>query len=63
MILPTFNENYGHVILESLTAGCPVIISDQTHWLTLSEKKAGWDLSLSDQQQFVDVINFKYQRL
>ncbi len=30
--LPTLHENYGHVIVESLSAGCPVIISDQTPW-------------------------------
>lgn len=30
--LPTFGENFGHVILESLQAGTPVLISDQTPW-------------------------------
>jgi glycosyltransferase involved in cell wall biosynthesis len=30
--LPTRGENYGHVVLESLTAGTPVLISDQTPW-------------------------------
>ncbi|MDA8631250.1 glycosyltransferase family 4 protein [Litoricolaceae bacterium] len=30
--LPTRGENFGHVILESLTAGTPVLISDQTPW-------------------------------
>jgi glycosyltransferase involved in cell wall biosynthesis len=27
--LPTFGENFGHVILEALSAGCPVLISDR----------------------------------
>lgn len=31
-VLPTRGENYGHVILESLMAGTPVLISDQTPW-------------------------------
>lgn len=31
-VLPTRGENYGHVVLESLTAGTPVLISDQTQW-------------------------------
>ena len=31
-VLPTRGENYGHVILESLSAGTPVLVSDQTPW-------------------------------
>ena len=31
-VFPTFGENYGHVVLESLTSGTPVLISDQTPW-------------------------------
>jgi glycosyltransferase involved in cell wall biosynthesis len=31
-ILPTLGENFGHVILEALTAGTPVLTSDQTQW-------------------------------
>ena len=31
-ILPTLNENFGHAILESLSAGTPVLISDKTPW-------------------------------
>ena len=31
-VLPTFGENYGHVVLECLTSGTPVLISDQTPW-------------------------------
>ncbi len=31
-VFPTRGENFGHVILESLTAGTPVIISDRTPW-------------------------------
>ena len=29
---PTLGENFGHVIAESLSAGCAVICSDQTPW-------------------------------
>lgn len=31
-ILPTKGENFGHVIIESLIAGTPVIISENTKW-------------------------------
>ena len=30
LLFPTRGENYGHVICEALSAGCPVIVSDQT---------------------------------
>jgi glycosyltransferase involved in cell wall biosynthesis len=55
-ILPTLGENFGHVILESLLAGCPVVISDQTPWRGLCEKKAGWDLALAAQERFVEAL-------
>jgi glycosyltransferase involved in cell wall biosynthesis len=45
-LLPTLGENFGHVILEAMSAGCPVLISDQTPWVNLSADCAGWDLPL-----------------
>ena len=48
MFLPTRGENFGHVILESLSVGRPVLISDQTPWQNLENKKAGWVLPLND---------------
>lgn len=32
LALPTRGENFGHVIIEALTAGTPVLLSDQTFW-------------------------------
>lgn len=49
---PTLGENFGHVILEALCAGCPVLISDQTPWRGLEEKGVGWDLSLEQPDRF-----------
>ena len=31
-VLPTLGENFGHIIIEALIAGVPVIISDKTFW-------------------------------
>ena len=31
-IFPTFGENFGHVIFESLSNATPIVISDQTPW-------------------------------
>ncbi len=54
--LPTKNENYGHSIVESFFAGCPVIISNQTPWKNLKENKIGWDISLNNEQAIYDAI-------
>ena len=54
--LPTLGENFGHVILEALVAGSPVLLSDQTPWRDLQEKGVGWDLSLAKPDMFQDVL-------
>jgi glycosyltransferase involved in cell wall biosynthesis len=54
--LPTLGENFGHVILESLIAGCPVLTSDQTPWRGLEEKGVGWDISLDRPELFREVL-------
>jgi glycosyltransferase involved in cell wall biosynthesis len=56
MILPTWGENFGHVILEALLAGCPVLVSDQTPWRGLEAAGVGWDLPLSDPAAFARVV-------
>lgn len=57
LFLPTRGENFGHVILEALQAGCPVLTSDQTPWRHLSDKMAGWDLPLAEPARFASVLN------
>ena len=57
LFLPTYNENYGHVIVESFLAGKPVIISDQTPWRNLKENHVGWDIALNDEIAFAKAIN------
>ncbi len=56
-VFPTLHENFGHVILESLSCGVPVLISDQTPWRNLTKDKAGWDLALSDPKGFAAIID------
>jgi glycosyltransferase involved in cell wall biosynthesis len=41
-ILPSFSENFGMTIAESLSAGVPVITSKDTPWSGLIEKGAGF---------------------
>ncbi len=56
-LLPSGGENFGYVILESLVAGCPVLISDQTPWRDLEKKGVGWDVPLADSTRFRACIN------
>ncbi|GGR36149.1 glycosyltransferase family 4 protein [Deinococcus ruber] len=55
-LFPTAGENLGHVIFESLSAGCPVIISDQTPWQDLECKGVGWVIPLEKPDIFTDTI-------
>lgn len=56
-VLPTLGENFGHVFIEALAAGCPVITSNRTPWLGLDEKQIGWDLPLEKPQQWLEVLD------
>ncbi len=56
LFMPSRGENFGHIILESMSEGLPVIISDQTPWNNLELKNAGWEISLRNTSGFVTVI-------
>ena len=56
-IFPTLGENYGHVIAESLCAGCIPVISDTTPWLDLDEAGCGYVCSLKDRFSFSKAID------
>lgn len=58
MFMPTQGENFGHIILESLQAGRPVIISNLTPWNNLEYHNCGFDLSLDNINLFADKIDF-----
>lgn len=53
---PTLGENFGHVILESFSAGCPVLISDQTPWRGLKDIGVGWDVPLNDSSKIQGLL-------
>lgn len=54
--LPTHGENFGHAVIEALSVGLPVLISDQTPWRNLADRNIGWDLPLSDPERFKQVL-------
>lgn len=54
--LPTLGENFGHVIIESLFAGTPVILSNNTPWIPSDN----WSLKvipLSDFDKWIEYID------
>jgi glycosyltransferase involved in cell wall biosynthesis len=57
LFLPTHNENYGHIIVEALQHGRPVILSDQTPWRNLKQAHVGFDIGLNEKQQFTKAVN------
>lgn len=59
--VPTQSENYGHVFIEALSSGTPILLSNNTPWRDLENKGIGWDLPLEDKHLFVDALNKYYQ--
>jgi glycosyltransferase involved in cell wall biosynthesis len=56
LFLPTKNENYGHIIVETLQHARPVFLSDQTPWRNLQKEHVGFDITLADKTKFVEAI-------
>jgi glycosyltransferase involved in cell wall biosynthesis len=55
-LFPTFGENFGHVIAESLLNGCLTLTSNETPWSNMSEFGAGADYPLEDELRFIEYI-------
>ncbi|MBL4658712.1 MAG: glycosyltransferase [Flavobacteriales bacterium] len=56
LFLPSKGENFGHIIIECLSSGCPVIISDQTPWRSLESSNVGYDIGLAEEDKFINAI-------
>jgi glycosyltransferase involved in cell wall biosynthesis len=54
--LPTAHENYGHVIVEAMATGMPVLLSTNTPWRNLENEGVGWDIDLNDKVKFAEII-------
>ena len=57
-ILPSKSENFGHAIYEALTAGKPVITSNNTPWTNLKESNAGLNVSNIQPDELTGAIDF-----
>ncbi|NJO89793.1 MAG: glycosyltransferase [Chloroflexia bacterium] len=56
LFLPSMGENFGHSILESFLAGCPVIISTKTPWQNIENENVGWGIDLDKPELFAEKI-------
>lgn len=56
LVMPTLGENFGHIFLESMTAGSPLLISDRTPWRDLEEKNSGWSIPLEDPASWQNTV-------
>ncbi len=54
--MPSEGENFGHSILEALSMGTPVIISNNTPWQNLADKNVGWDISIPNTRGFTEAL-------
>ncbi|MGU8132232.1 glycosyltransferase family 4 protein [Clostridium perfringens] len=55
-LFPTLGENYGHVIQEALTAGCPVILSNETPWKNFEYEGIGYIYPINNINNFIVAI-------
>lgn len=56
LFMPSAGENFGHTMLEALSAGRPLLISDRTPWRGLELEHAGWDLPLGRPGGFSEAV-------
>lgn len=60
MVLPSYDENFGNVVIESLSVGTAVLISKQVGLAGyVTEKQLGWVCELNE-QAFAEAINNSY---
>lgn len=54
--VPSRGENFGHVFMEALSVGVPILVSDRTPWRDLEARKLGWDIPLDQSAKFVRAV-------
>lgn len=56
-VFPTLGENFGHVVLESLAAGTPVIVGNDTPWHKIETVGAGWICDPASPEAVAELID------
>jgi glycosyltransferase involved in cell wall biosynthesis len=57
LFVPSLGENFGHIFLEALEAGTPILTSDQTPWTWVNDSFAGGAFPLSSQNEYINFIS------
>ncbi len=55
-LFPTHGENFGHVIVEALSASCPVAISDTTPWSEVIRESGGFVVDTNDPTKWSECV-------
>jgi len=55
-LFPTWGENFGHVIAESLAAGCPVVCGRSTPWGAVLAQGGGVEVDPSDEASIAAAV-------
>lgn len=55
-IFPTTGEGDSRIIIESLSSGCPILLSDETFWSGMDCFDAGAIIPLSEPSKYVDMV-------
>jgi glycosyltransferase involved in cell wall biosynthesis len=56
-VLLSEGENFGHAILEALSVGLPVIISNRTPWKDLEPNRLGWDINTAHKENIEEAFS------
>jgi glycosyltransferase involved in cell wall biosynthesis len=56
-VLPTLGENFGHIYVEAMAAGLPLLTSDRCPWRELEGKGIGWDIPLEQPDRWGEAID------
>lgn len=56
LILPSYTENFGSVVVDALAAGLPVLVSEKTPWQQVAERGSGEMFSLTQAAE-VETLN------
>lgn len=55
-VLSTLSESFGHVVLEAMAGGCPVVLSDKTPWHDLESAGLGWEIRLEENEKWKEIL-------
>jgi glycosyltransferase involved in cell wall biosynthesis len=55
-VQPSLSENFGYSIVEALSAGTPVLISDRTPWNEINSVRIGAALALDNAQPWIEAL-------